>query len=166
MRRAAGRGLFLVARAALLVAVAVAVAPVTVVAAGAFAWAWWRGAPPRRVYLAARWCLPMVAGWLIAVAAWPARGLSGWRAGAWWFRVAAAPYRAWDAMWRLLEHGHLVAAAVAAAPPAVPLGIVAGGACWAYRRLRMRSGAGGLTPEAPGAFDAGSGGTRCGPRGR
>jgi hypothetical protein len=57
-------------------------------------------------------------------------------------------------MWRLAAHGHLVAAAVAAAPPAVPLGIVAGGACWAYRRLRMRAGAGGLTPEAPAAFDA------------
>ena len=74
--------------------------------------------------------------------------------GALWFRVAAAPYRAWDAMWRLVGHGHLVAAAVAAAPPAIPLGIVAGGACWAYRRFRMRAGAGGLTPEAPGAFDA------------
>jgi hypothetical protein len=57
-------------------------------------------------------------------------------------------------MWRLVEHGHLLAAAVAAAPPAIPLGLAAGGACWAYRRFRMRSGAGGLTPEAPAAFDA------------
>ncbi len=94
----------------------------------------------------------MVAAWLVAVAAWPAgapggvaasgRGGAAARAypagagpGAWWFRVAAAPYRAWDAMWRLTEHGHLVAAAVAAAPPAIPLGIVAGGACWAYRQV-------------------------------
>ena len=30
-------------------------------------------------------------------------------------------------MWRLVEHGHLVAAAVAAAPPAIPLGIAVGG---------------------------------------
>ena len=66
-------------------------------------------------------------------------------------------------MWQLAAHGHLVAAAVAAAPPAVPLGIAAGGLGWAYRRFRMRSGAGGLTPEAPAAFDGGSGGTRCGP---
>ena len=73
--------------------------------------------------------------------------------GAVWFRVAAAPYRTWDAMWRLVEHGQLIAAAVAAAPPAIPLGIIVGAACWAYRRFRMRSGAGGLTPEAPGAFD-------------
>jgi hypothetical protein len=57
-------------------------------------------------------------------------------------------------MWRLAGHGHPLAGAVAAAPPAIPLGLVAGGACWAYRRFRMRSGAGGLTPESPGAFDA------------
>jgi hypothetical protein len=57
-------------------------------------------------------------------------------------------------MWRLIEHGQPLAAAVAAAPPAIPLGLAAGGACWAYRRFRMRSGAGGLTPESPGAFDA------------
>ena len=60
LRRAAGRGLLRLARAALLVAGAVALAPVTVVAAGAFARAWWRGAPPRRTYLAAASCLPMV----------------------------------------------------------------------------------------------------------
>ena len=48
-------------------------------------------------------------------------------------------------MWRLVEHGHFAAGAVAAAPPAIPLGLVAGGACWAYRRFRMRTGAGGLT---------------------
>ena len=102
----------------------------------------------------------MVAAWLAAVVAWPvpaagARALpAGIGPGAWWFRVVAAPYRAWDAMWRLAAHGHLAAAAIAAAPPAIPLGIIAGGACWAYRRFRMRSGAGGLTPEAPAAFDA------------
>jgi hypothetical protein len=155
VRRAAGRGLLRLARAALLVAVAVALTPVTAVAAGAFACAWWRGAPPRRVYLTALWCLPMVVAWLAAVAAWPARAYpAGVGPGAWWLRGMAAPYRAWDAMWRLLEHGHLAAAAVSAAPPAIPLGILAGGACWAYRGFRMRSGAGGLTPEAPGAFDA------------
>ena len=151
VRRAMGRGIFWLARVTVLVAVAVALAPVTLVAAGAFAYGWWRGAPPRRIYLAALWCLPMVAAWLAAVAAWPA---SAANSGTWWFRVVAAPYLAWDAMWRFIEHGHLAAAAVAAAPPAIPLGLVAGGACWAYRRFRMRTGAGGLTPEAPGAFDA------------
>jgi hypothetical protein len=99
----------------------------------------------------------MVAAWLFAVAAWPAAGPAGpvgVGPGAWWLRAAAAPDRAWAAMWRLAEHGHPVAAAIAAAPPAIPLGIVAGGLGWAYRRMRMRSGTGGLTPEAPGAFDA------------
>lgn len=160
LRSAAGRGICRLARAVAVVAVAVVLAPVTLVAGGAFWYAWWRGAPPRRIYAAALWCLPMVAAWLVAVVGWPvpvagARALpAGIGPGAWWFRVVAAPYRAWDAMWRLAAHGHLAAAAIAAAPPAIPLGIIAGGACWAYRRFRMRSGAGGLTPEAPAAFDA------------
>ena len=71
-----------------------------------------------------------------------------------WLRVAAAPYRAWLASWQLAVHGHLVAAAVAAAPPAVPLGILAGGLAWQYRLFRMRTGAGGLTPAAPATFDS------------
>lgn len=156
VRSTARRGLFWLARVAALTAAAVALAPVTLVAAGAFWFGWWRGAPPRRVYLAAVWSLPMAVAWLAAAAAWPAAAgtyPAGAGPGSWWFRVVAAPYRAWDAMWQLIGHGHLAAAAVAAAPPAIPLGIVAGGACWAYRRFRMRSGAGGLTPEAPGAFD-------------
>jgi hypothetical protein len=166
VRTAAGRGVFWLVRVGVVAAGAVAFAPVTVVAACAFWYGWWRGAPPRRIYLTALWCLPMVVAWLVAAAAWPVSVMSGGHlahvyavypagagSGALWFRVAAAPYRAWTAMWRLIEHGHLVAAAVAVAPPAVPLGIVVGGACWAYRRFRMRSGAGGLTPEAPGAFD-------------
>ena len=151
VRRAMGRGIFWLARVTVLIAVALALAPATLVAAGAFAYGWWRGAPPRRIYLAALWCLPMVVAWLAAVAAWPVGAANSVTR---WFRVVAAPYLAWVAMWRLIEHGHPVAAAVAAAPPAIPLGLVAGGACWAYRRFRMRTGAGGLTPEAPGAFDA------------
>jgi hypothetical protein len=165
VRRAAGRGLLRLAWYAALVGAAVLLAPVTVTAAVAFWYGWWRGVPPRRVGMAAAWCAPMVAAWLIAVAAWPAPGMggsagAGWAPypagagpGAWWFRMAAAPYRAFASLWQLAWHGHLAAAAVAAAPPAIPLGIAAGGLGWAYRRLRMRSGAGGLTPESPGAFD-------------
>jgi hypothetical protein len=156
VRRALGRGLLSLVRVVVLIAVAVALAPVTVVAAGAFCYGWWRGAGPRRVFAGALWCLPMVVAWLVAIAAWPGYPAypAGDGPGAPWFRVVAAPYRAWAAMWLLAVHGHLAAAAVAAAPPAIPLGIVAGGACWAYRRFRMRAGAGGLTPEAPAAFDA------------
>jgi hypothetical protein len=159
VRRALGRGaLWLVIRGALVVAAAAA-APVTAVAAGAFWYGWWRGAPPRRVAAAALWCLPMVAAWMVAVAAWPRRGgpavgtPAGVGGGSWWVRVVAAPLRSWDAMWVLAGHGQLAAAVVAAAPPAIPLGILAGSLGWAYRRFRMRSGAGGLTPQAPGAFD-------------
>jgi hypothetical protein len=156
VRRALGRGLLSLVRVVVLIAAAVALAPVTVVAAWAFCYGWWLGAGPRRVFAGALWCLPMVVAWLAATAAWPGHPAypAGAGPGAPWFRVVAAPYRAWAAMWRLAEHGHLAAAAVAAAPPAIPLGIVAGGACWAYRRFRMRAGAGGLTPEAPAAFDA------------
>jgi len=155
-RRAAVRGLLTLVRVAALAAAAAALAPVTIVAAGAFGYGWWRGAAPQRVYAAALWCLPMVAAWLVAVAAWPPS--TQWPAGAGggpvWLRVAAAPGRAWTAMWQLTAHGHLVAAVVGAAPPALPLGIVIGGLAWSYRLFRMRSGAGGLTPEAPAAFDA------------
>ncbi|HTR94746.1 MAG TPA: hypothetical protein VMI73_23700 [Trebonia sp.] len=163
VRDALWRGFWWLVRAALAVAVAVAVAPVTLVGCLAFWYAWWRGWPPRRVYAAAVCCLPMMIVWLSAIAVWPDGSRSvagrpgapaGVGAGAWWLRVAAAPYRAWVAMWPLLAHGHPVAAAVAVAAPAVPLGIAAGGACWAYRRFRMRTGAGGLTPESPAAFDA------------
>ena len=169
LRRAAGRGLLRLGQVAALIALAVLLAPVTVTAVVAFWSGWWRGAPARRVGLGVVWCLPMVAAWLIAVAAWPAgqtgalpasaagAGTAGYPAGAgpgaWWFRVAVAPYRSLASMWQLAGHGHLAAAVIAAAPPAIPLGIAAGALGWAYRRLRMRSGAGGLTPESPGAFD-------------
>jgi hypothetical protein len=167
VRDALWRGFWWLVRAALCGAAAVAIAPVTLAACAAFWYAWRRGHPPRRVFAGAACCLPMVAAWLGAVACWPdapraAHGAgaghspvpAGVGPGALWFRVAAAPYRAWAAMWPLLAHGHPVAAAVAVAAPAVPLGIAAGGAAWAYRRFRMRTGAGGLTPESPAAFDA------------
>jgi hypothetical protein len=152
-------------RAVVVAAVAVALAPVTIVAGCAFWYGWWHGIAPRRIYAAALWCLPMVAAWLAAVAAWPVRatGARGDRVtaypagvgpGAPWFRAVAAPYRALDAMWQLAGQGHLVAAAIATAPLAIALGILAGGAGWEYRGFRMRAGAGGLTPEAPAAFDA------------
>jgi hypothetical protein len=142
---------------AAVAAVGVAFAPVTLAAAAAAAAGWWRGWPPRRLYAVAAWCLPMVAAWVAAVAAWPARATgtaAGAGPGALWLRVAAAPYRAWLASWQLAGHGHLAAAAVAAAPPAVPLGVLAGGLAWQYRLFRMRSGAGGLTPAAPATFDS------------
>lgn len=155
VRRAAGRGAFWVLRVAVVAAAAVAVAPVTLVAVGAAGCAWWRGWTPRRLYEAAAWCLPMAAGWLIAVVVWPVHGIApaGVGPGAVWFRAAAAPYRAWAGMWQLISHGQLGAAVVAVASVAVPAGIAVGGLGWAYRRFRMRTGAAGLSPAAPAAFD-------------
>jgi len=173
VRRAVGRGALWLLRNAVVVGVAVAVAPVTLVAVGAAGYAWWRGWTPRRLYQAAVWCLPMAAAWVVAVVVWPARvigtggpgGAAGARGtgpggnppgvgpGTAWFRMAAAPYRLWAGMWQLVGHGQAGGAVVAVASLAVPLGIAVGGVGWAYRLFRMRSGAGGLTPAAPAAFD-------------
>jgi hypothetical protein len=154
VRAALTRGLLRLLRVAALAAIAVALAPVTLAAAVSAAAGWWRGWPPRRLYAAAAWGAPMVAAWLAAVALWPVRGaVPGAGPGPFWFRIAVAPYRAWLAMWHLAGHGHLAAAAVAVAPPGVPLGILAGGLAWAYRLVRMETGTGGLTPAAPAAFD-------------
>src|SRR5215471_10454075 len=71
VRRALTRGLYRLLGLAALGALAVALAPVTVAAGGAAAFGWWRGWPPRRLYAAAAWCLPMVAAWLAAIAVWP-----------------------------------------------------------------------------------------------
>ncbi|MGD0554559.1 MAG: hypothetical protein ABSA93_06215 [Streptosporangiaceae bacterium] len=142
------RGLWRLAKLLLVAAIAVAAAPVTLIAAGSAATAWWRGWPPRRLYVAAAWCLPMALVWLVAVAVWPRY------AGPAWFRVVAAPYRSWATMWLLLRHGRVAAAAAIIAPIAVPLGLLAGGAAWAYRIFRLETGAAGLSPAAPARFDA------------
>jgi hypothetical protein len=128
---------------AAVVAVAVAAAPVTLVAAGAAAVAWLAGWPPRRLYHAALWCLPMVAVWVAATAA-AARS---------WRQLAAAPYLAWLAMWHLAIAGRVAAAAVVIAPLAIPLGLAVGGLAWSRRIYAMRTGTGGLSPAAPVAFD-------------
>jgi hypothetical protein len=159
VRRAVGRGFLWLLRNAVVAAVAIAVAPVTLVAVGAAGYAWWRGWTPRRLYRAAVWCLPMAVAWLTAVAVWPVRvgaAPPGVGPGAVWFRLVVAPFRAWTRMWELVGHGQAagaVVAVVAVAPLAVPVGIAVGGLAWAYRLFRMRSGAGGLTPAAPAAFD-------------
>jgi hypothetical protein len=179
VRRAVGRGAAWLLKNGILVAAAIAVAPVTLVAVGAAGYAWWRGWSPGRLYKAAVWCLPMAAAWLAAVVVWPVRIIGhggpvgaagaagaaiggtgpgggyppGVGPGAAWFRLVAAPFRAWAGMWQLAGHGQAGGAVVAVAPLAVPLGIAVGGVAWAYRLFRMRSGAGGLTPAAPAAFD-------------
>jgi hypothetical protein len=117
-------------RAALLavaVAVAVAVAPVTVVAGCGILLAWLLGWPPRRLYVAALWCLPAVSVWLLAIAA-------GW-----------GPVVRPDA--------GLVAATISVLPAAVPLGLVAGALAWRWRNAAMTAGSIGRSPAAAVAFD-------------
>jgi len=127
----------------LLVVGAVAAAPVTVVAAGAFAVAWWRGLLPRRLLIAAAWCGPMVVVWLGLTASRAADPVS----------AVTAPYHAWLAFWRLANAGAIAAAAATVAPVAIPLGLLAGAACWFYRIRSLAAGAGGLSPAAAAAFD-------------
>ena len=126
MRRAVERGVLWLVRYGILVAVAIAVAPVTFVAVGSAGYAWWRGWTPRRLYKAAAWCLPMAAAWLVAIVVWPARiighGRPGGAAGAGggtgpsggyppgvgpgaaWFRMVAAPFRAWARRSEVIGH--------------------------------------------------------------
>jgi hypothetical protein len=136
----------LLGRVALVLAVlalTLAAAPVSLVAAGALAAAWLAGWPPARLYRAAAWCLPMVAVWLAATA-FTTRS---------WAQVAASPYLAWLAMWHAAAAGAVAPAVVTIAPAAVPLGLLAGGLAWSRRMYAMRTGAGGLSPTAPVAFD-------------
>ena len=124
-------------------ALVVAAAPVSLVAAYAVAQAWIAGWPPRRLYHAALWCLPMVAVWA-AVTASAARS---------WWQLAAAPYLAWLAMWHLAAAGAVVPAALTIAPVATPLGLAVGALAWSRRIYAMQTGTGGLSPSAPAAFD-------------
>ena len=132
--------LFAVAAGAALV---VAAAPVSLVAAYAVAHAWIAGWPPRRLYRAALWCLPMVAVWA---------GLTASAARSWW-QLATAPYLAWLAMWHLAAAGAVVPAALTIAPVAIPLGLAVGALAWSRRIYAMQTGTGGLSPSAPAAFD-------------
>jgi hypothetical protein len=121
----------------LLTAVAVVAVPVSAVAAGGFAAAWYRGWQPRRLMIAAAWCVPMVIVWLIASR----------------HDATAAPYHSWLAFWRLARSGALPRAVATAAPAAVPLGLVVGGLAWSYRIRSLSSGASGLSPASAVAFD-------------
>jgi hypothetical protein len=158
--RAAARALWRLIKVAAAAAVIVGAAPVSAVATGAVLVAWACGWPPRRLYGAALWCLPMLAVWLTATGltatgqpAPGSRGGSGGSGAPAWYRVAGAPYQAWLNMWRLGTSGHVAAAAVGIAPVAVPAGLLAGGLAWAVRIYQMETGAGGLSPTSAISFD-------------
>jgi hypothetical protein len=131
------------ARALLIVMLLIAAAPVTLAALAGLAAAWWAGWPPRRLYHAALWCLPMVAAWLAAT----------WAEARAWQPVVAVPYLAWLAFWQRAAHGAVLAAVVTAAPGAVPLGLAVAGALWSRRIYTMVTGTGGRFPTSPAVFE-------------
>ncbi len=143
MLRALARLIWRLLRIAVLVAALILAAPAVLVAAYAAALAWFLGWPPRQLYRAAAWCLPMLAAWLAAMAA----------DGRPWSQLAAAPYLAWLAAWHQAAAGSYLKAAVTVAPLAIPVGLVAGGLAWSWRIYTMETGSGGLAPSAPAAFD-------------
>src|SRR5882757_9307378 len=143
MLRALARIIWRVLRVTVFVAAMILAAPIVLVAAYSATLAWFLGWPPRQLYRAAAWCLPMLAAWLAAMAA----------GGQPWPRLAAAPYLAWPAMWHEAAAGGYLRAAVGVAPLAIPLGLVAGGLAWSWRIYSMETGSGGLAPSAPAAFD-------------
>ena len=143
MLRALARLIWRLLRIGVLVAALILAAPAVLVAAYAAALAWFLGWPPRQLYRAAAWCLPMLAAWLAAMAA----------DGRPWPQLAAAPYLAWLAAWHQAAAGSYLKAAVTVAPLAIPVGLLAGGLAWSWRIYTMETGSGGLAPSAPAAFD-------------
>jgi hypothetical protein len=129
------------ARAVVVLALALGLLPIALIAAIGVAVAWRQGWRPARLYRATAWCLPMVAVWLAATAL---TGHSLWPA-------VDVPRLAWLAIWR---HGDYLAAAVLAAPAAIPLGLLAAGWAWSRRLASMAAGAGGRSPAAAANFDA------------
>ena len=142
--RALARLIWRVLRVVVLVAALIVAAPAVLVAAYAAALAWFLGWPPRQLYRAAAWCLPMLAAWLAAMAA-------GGQPGP---RLAAAPYLAWLAMWHEAAAGQLPEGRGDRRPrwPSRSAWL-AGGLAWSWRIYAMETGSGGLAPSAPAAFD-------------
>ena len=132
-----------VIRVAATAALVVAAAPVSLAAVISAALAWLLGWPPRRLYRAALCCVPMLAVWLAATAI-ATRSL---------YKVCAAPYLAWLAMWHRGASGSYAAAAAVIAPVAIPLGLVAGAIAWSRRIRSMETGTGGLSPGSAVSFD-------------
>jgi hypothetical protein len=138
------RKLFRLTRTLLAALVLAAAWPVTLVAAAGWLSAWLRGWPPTRLYRAAVRSLPMTAVYLVAVAL----HARGWRA------VALAPVADWARASQLAWHGRVAQAVLVTVPWAVPAGLAAGGAAWAWRTWAVHSGLAGRTAFAAAAFDA------------
>jgi hypothetical protein len=137
------RGLRL-ARSLVFAAVLAVVWPVTLTGLLAGVAAWLRGWPPARLYRAAVRSLPVTAAYLVD-AALRARS---------WQAVGLAPVRDWRHATGLLLHVGIVQAVLVTAPAAVPAGLAAGGAAWAWRIWAINAGLAGRSAFAAASFDA------------
>jgi hypothetical protein len=135
---------FRLLRALAIAAIVVALWPVTLTAAVAATAAWLRGWPPARLYRAAAWASVMTGVYLIA-AALQARA---------WQAVALAPVHDWEQASPLLLHAGVPRALLLTAPVAVPAGLAAGAAVWAWRTWAVMAGVSGRSAFAPAVFDA------------
>jgi hypothetical protein len=128
----------------LALAAAAALWPLVAVSAAAFTAAWSLGWPPARLYRAALWSLTMTGVYLTAAALQAAT----------WQDIAMTPARDWLKASRYLLHASIAPALLTVAPVAVPAGLAAGGALWAWRTRAVSSGLAGRSAFAPAAFDA------------
>ena len=127
----------------LVAAAAIAAWPLTAVAAIGYLAAWLRGWPPARLWHAAASALPMTAVYAIG----QALRLHAWQA------VALAPVDDWGQAWRLLAGHAMLRAGLLMAPVAVPAGLAAGGALWAWRIYAITTALAGHSPASPVLFD-------------
>lgn len=131
--------------AAVVAAALVAAAwPLVVAGLWAYVAAWAAGWPPRRLVVAAGWCVPMVAAFEVA---YLVAGDGAWQVAAW------SPAESWVRAWHALAAGSWLRAMVIIAPTAIPLGLVAGAVGWRLRIGLIESGAAGWSPGAAVAFD-------------
>jgi hypothetical protein len=141
--RAAGRAARVTAKVTAVAAACAAAAPATIVAVYAYVLAWLLGWPPRRLYRAAAWCLPMVGVFLADQALRTRRWGDTWR----------EPFGSWRQMWRLAASGSFGAGLAGVAPVAIPAGLLIGGLAWSYRVFAMETGTGGQSVTSPITFD-------------
>jgi hypothetical protein len=71
-----------------------------------------------------------------------------------WRAVVLAPVRDWQQASRLLLHADIPRALLLVAPVAVPAGLAAGAAVWAWRTWSVMAGVSGRSAFAPAIFDA------------
>jgi hypothetical protein len=124
--------------------------PVMIVVLITVAAAWLAGLHHARLLHAALCALPATAVYLIAATIqdrpWEPGRLKPW---------AQQPYHDWRTATLNLIHGHHIPAALlTVAPAAIPAGIAAGAAIWAWRTHQMTHGLMGTTALAPVSFEA------------